>query len=696
MIFKSRHRVCEEFWIQMDTWVNYRAILDQFRKAVSSAACIVIQLSVFFAIAIAPCLAQVSGSQPDPLRDLKQLSLEDLMNIQVTSVAKKEQRLGESAAAIYVITQDEIQRSGVTSIPEALRLAPGVEVSRIDSNKWAVGVRGFASRLSRSVLVLIDGRSVYTPLFAGVYWEVQDTLLEDIDRIEVIRGPGGTVWGANAVNGVINIITKSAKDTQGLLVTGGGGSEEKGFGSVRYGGKVGEDFSYRVYGKGFRRDAQYTPHVSDFDDWQMGQGGFRTDWVLGQTDQLTVQGDVYQGKSGQRTPISSFSAPFSTIVQTDADLSGMNLLGRWRRNLSESSSVSLQIYYDNTFRKEATFQERRNTADFEFQHRFKLTERQELTWGLGYRYTKGDTKSVPTVSFTPKNRDDNLFSAFLQDEFTLFEDRLRLTVGSKFEQNDYSGFEFQPSARVSWTLAANHVLWAAISRAVRTPSRVEHDLRLTAALNPVVPVFARVLADSDFAAEKVMAYEAGYRVQPTERLFMDLAAFYNRYNDLLSLEAGSSFVEPPGNLIFPFSFGNKIRAAVYGIELAADWRWLDWWRWRFSYSYLHINLTKKPGSTDITTEQSTEGSSPHNQVSLMSVIDLPGNLQLDGIFRYVDNLSSLKVGRYFNLDLRLGWHATKNLEFSLVGQNLLDGHHAEWSGGTEIQRGVYTKVTWRW
>jgi iron complex outermembrane receptor protein len=257
-------------------------------------------LSLFlFWISVASSPAQDTGQT-----NLKQLSLEQLMNIEVTSVAKKEQRVAETAAAIFVITQEDIRRSGVTSIPEALRLAPGVEVSRIDSNKWSIGVRGFGSRLSRSVLVLIDGRSVYTPLFAGVYWEVQDTLLEDIDRIEVIRGSGGTLWGANAVNGVINIITKSAGETQGLLATAGGGSEEKGFGGFRYGGKVGQDFSYRVYGKGFRRDAQFTPHVSDFDDWQMGQGGFRTDWDLRKTDHVTIQGDAIKEKadSARRFP----------------------------------------------------------------------------------------------------------------------------------------------------------------------------------------------------------------------------------------------------------------------------------------------------------------------------------------------------------------------------------------------------------
>ena len=618
------------------------------------------------------------------------------MNVEITSVAKKEQRLAETAAAIYVISAEEIRRSGATSIPEALRLAPGVTVSRINANQWSIGVRGFGTELSRSVLVLIDGRSVYTPLFAGVYWDVQDTMLEDIERIEVIRGPGGTIWGANAVNGVINIITKSAAETQGLLATTGGGSEEKAFGGLRYGGKIGKNFSFRIYGKGFRRDAQFTPHASDFDDWQKGQGGFRGDWDLSKTDNVTIQGDIYQGHVGQRQRVSSFSAPFSTLVQRDTDVSGMNLLGRWRRTVSEASDITLQAYYDRTFRREARFEERRNTVDLDFQHRYRIMPGQELIWGLGYRFTRGDTESLPTVMIRPRDRSDHLFSAFVQDEISFFEDRLRLTIGSKFEHNDYSGFEFQPSARVLWKPAEQHSVWGAISRAVRTPTRVDEDIAVSDAPNPALPLFARILGNKNFESEKILAYEIGYRMQPASRLFFDVTAFYNRYNDLQSAELGTPFVEAASRLIFPFQFDNKLKAEGYGIEFATDWRWLDWWHWRLSYSHLHLNLTKKRGSADLATEQTTEGSSPQNQVGLTSLIDLPGNFQLDGIFRYVDSLSAQNVGRYFNLDLRLGWQATKNVELSVVAQNLLAGHHAEWSGGTKIQRGIYTKATLRW
>jgi iron complex outermembrane receptor protein len=645
-------------------------------------------------LAIVLCFASTAQSQA-----LKQLSLEQLMDIEITSVAKKEQKVSATAAAIYVITEEEIRRSGVTTIAEALRLAPGVTVSRIDGNSWAIGIRGFGSGLSRSVLVLIDGRSVYTPLFAGVFWEVQDTLLEDIDRIEVIRGPGGTIWGANAVNGVINIITKSATETQGLLATAGGGSEEKGFGSLRYGGKIGQNFSYRFYGKGFRRDGQFTPHLSDADDWQQGQGGFRTDWNLPEGNSLTVQGDMYQGKARMRDQVSSFSAPFSTIVEKDTGLSGMNLLGRWSRTLSDTSDFALQIYYDRTYRREARWRERRHTVDIDFQHRFKITERQELNWGLGYRYTSDDTESVPTLVISPENRVANLFTAFLQDEIVLVPDHWRLTLGSKFEHNDYSGFEFQPSGRLLWTPTERQSVWASVSRAVRTPSRVDTDIAASVAPNPGVPAFARLLGNKDFDSETLLAYELGYRVKATDRFSVDLAAFYNSYDNLLSVETGALFLEPPlapTRFVLPLQFDNKMKAKVYGLEIAADWRWLDWWRWRFAYSYLHMDLTRKAGSNDVITAPGTEGGSPQNQVSVTSFVNLPGNLELDGAFRYVDTLPGVNVRSYFNLDLRLGWHVTKNVELSLVGQNLLAGHHAEWSGGTKIQRGIYTKATWRW
>ena len=292
-----------------------------------------------------------------------------------------------AAAAVYVITQEDIRRSGVTTIPESLRLAPGVQVARVDSSHWAVSIRGFSSTLSRSMLVLIDGRSVYSPLFAGTFWDVQDVMLEDIDRIEVIRGPGGTIWGANAVNGVVNIITKKTKDTQGSIAVAGGGTQEQGFGAYRYGGKIGENFNYRVYGKYFDRSHEFHSTTPNFDGWNRARVGFRTDWDITSRDNLTVQGDVYAGRAGQSTDISSFSPPFLSTVRQDADLNGGNVLGRWRHAFTETSDMSLQLYYDRSDRTQPDFREFRDTIDVDFQHHFRLSSRHDFIWGLGYRWT---------------------------------------------------------------------------------------------------------------------------------------------------------------------------------------------------------------------------------------------------------------------------------------------------------------------
>src|SRR5713226_60698 len=360
--------------------------------------------------------AQAKQSNQNPPANLKQVSLEQLGQIEVTTASKEPVKASRTPAAIYVITQQDIRRSGATSIPEALRLAPGVEVARVDSNTWSLGVRGFESTLSRSVLVLIDGRSVYTPLFAGVYWQVQDTLLEDIERIEVIRGPGGTIWGANAVNGVINIITKGARDTHGVLASTGGGNLDQGFLNFRYGAGNGKTFDYRVYGKAFTRGPEFHPNGRQFDDWRMAQTGFRADWDLHTRDTLTLQGDVYNSDDGERVGIATYSPPSMTNVEQNAELSGGNLVGRWRRVLSAGSDIQLETYYDQTNRKDANFAESRDTFDIDFIHH--LTPwRQNLLWGLGARISSGNvTQVVPTILFIPNHQTDKLFNAFLQDD----------------------------------------------------------------------------------------------------------------------------------------------------------------------------------------------------------------------------------------------------------------------------------------
>ncbi len=632
--------------------------------------------------------------------DLTALSLEELMNVEVTSVSRKPESQMGAAAAIFVITQDAIRRSGVTSIPEALRLAPGLQVSRVDSSHWAVGARGFTSTLSRSLLVLIDGRSVYSPLFAGTFWDVQDVLLEDIDRIEVIRGPGGTLWGANAVNGVINIITKNSKDTQGNLAVAGGGTQERGFTAYRYGGKVGQDFNFRVYGKFFDRTAEAQP---EYDGWRKGQGGFRTDWKMSSQDSLTVQGDIYAGRAGQTVDMSSFTPPFLGTVQADADLNGGNVLSRWRHMFSDSSDMSLQFYYDRTNRVQPNFRDFRDTVDLDFQHHFRLSSRHDFMWGFGYRLTSGVTRGLPTLFFQPSQRSDNLYSVFGQYELSVIPDRLRIIAGLKIQHNDYSGFEFQPNGRMVWTPTARHTVWAAISRAVRTPSRVEHDLTVYQNAIPGFPAFAKVLPNANFAPEKVIAYELGYRMQATDQLFLDIAGFYNSYTDLLSAEiVGPAALEttpPPLRIILPLQFANKLHGDVLGMEVASTWQILTWWRLRGSYSFLKLNLTANADSNDTVNAIKTENSSPNHQVSFQSTMDLPGKLEFDLTPRFVSELSGQGVPNYHAIDARLGWRPIPSMEIAFIGRNLT-GQHPEFIGDnnrlTNIQRGLYAKVTWRW
>jgi len=634
---------------------------------------------------------------------LKQLSLEQLGRIEVTTASKQPVKASRTPAAIYVITQEDIRRSGATSIPEALRLAPGVEVARVDSNTWSLGIRGFGSALSRSVLVLIDGRSVYTPLFAGVYWQVQDTVLEDIERIEVIRGPGGTIWGANAVNGIINIITKNAKDTRGTMASTGGGNLDQGFVNARYGAGNGKNFSYRIYGKAFTRGPEFHPDHRQFDDWRMGQTGFRTDWDLHDHDTLTLQGDLYNGDVGQKVGITSYAPPFMTNVEQNAELAGGNLLGRWKRDLGSGSDLQVQTYYDRTNRKQSNFAESRDTFDIDFMHHLPLPGRQDFLWGLGARLSSGNaTQVVPTVAFTPNHYTDKLYSAFIQDEISLAGNQLSLTIGSKFLHNGYSGFEVEPTARLLWTPSPGQSVWGAVTRAVRTPSRIEEDLQLTALLSPNPLTFFRVTGDRKFSSEHLIGYEAGYRTLLRSKFYLDIAAFYNNYGNLLSIEPGTPFSEtspPPPHVVFPFFFRNGLLGNTSGFEVAPDWTPTHSWRLRGSYSYLHFDLKKEAGSLDASTVSSTQGSSPHHQVTIQSSLNLPKKLEFDQTLRYVSALPAQLVRGYWSADVRFSWQATRSLDFSIVGQNLFQPHHAEFGGDpgslVGIERSAYLKMTWQ-
>src|SRR6267378_752343 len=428
----------------------------------------------FFLIVILALSAQAARAQQrdsvaaqrrDSLDALKRLTLDQLMNIEVVSVAGRPERLSETASAIQVITQDDIRASGATSLPEALRLASNLQVAQLDSRQWAISARGFNSTTANKLLVLIDGRTVYTPLFSGVFWDEQEVSLTDIDRIEVISGPGATLWGANAVNGVINVITKDAKDTPGVALSGGGGTELRGFGTARYGGQVGSAARYRIYATRFARDPSALPSGQDaVDDWHLGQGGFRADWDASTITHVTLQGDLYDGRIGQPSA-------------GDITVSGGNVMAKWSRTISETSGLTAQLYYDRTNRDiPGTFGEDLDTYDVDLQHQTRLGARHDLVWGLGYRLINDRITNTPALAFLPAHVARQWFTGFVQDEIALVPDRLHLALGTKIEHNDYTGFEIQPSGRVNWTLSPAATLWAAVSRAVRTPSRVDREL----------------------------------------------------------------------------------------------------------------------------------------------------------------------------------------------------------------------------
>jgi len=628
--------------------------------------------------------------------DLEQLAGTDVvvpsMDVEVTSVTKQESTVGRSPAAVFVITSEMIRRSGATSIPEALRMAPGLEVARIDSHTWAITCRGFNDRFANKLLVLVDGRSVYTPLFAGVYWDVQDLMLEDIERIEVVRGPGGTLWGANAVNGVINIITKSAEDTQGALLTAGGGTHDLSVNGVRYGGQVGKNLHWRVYGKHFERDEGYHPE-GVYDDWRVGRGGFRMDWSPGSCDcdTVTVQGDYCGGQEGQFSNQLIGTPPFSVPLAQDESVSGANVLARWTHVCSEESDWSLQMYFDQTYRSQVAIDQLLNTFDLEFQHRFRLGSRHGVVWGIGHRQVHDELAGTGFPhTFIPDSRTTNRFAVFVQDEITLCPDRLFLTVGSKFSNNDFTGFEYQPSVRLLWTPDRKRSGWAAISRAVRTPSIIDYYDAFT--IPPVVRLNAN-LTQIDY--EDVIAYEIGYREQATERFAWDVALFYNVYEHLKVYDEGAW---QAGYLNFTPT--NDMRGETYGIELLGQWTMSDAWRLSASYSLLRVHLHAAPNSR--AGSEADEGNSPHNQIRFQFQWDFAPCWELDTALRYVDSLDTLDVSRYVSMDVRLGWVPNDHFELSLVGQNLLDSHHREFSSqsymmrSTEVERALFAKATWRY
>lgn len=598
--------------------------------------------------------------------DLSQMTLEELTNIEISSVSKRTERLIDAAASVYVITSEDIRRSGATSIPEILRLAPNLQVARVDASQYAITARGFNGPAANKLLVLIDGRSVYTPLFSGVFWDAQDTMIEDIERIEVISGPGGTLWGANAVNGVINITTRKSGDTQGALVSLGAGNAENGV-SARHGGKLGEDGTYRIYAKKFNRDNTTRANGTDVQDaWHKGQIGFRTDWS-GAGDSLTLQGDAYDGSIDQ-------------AVNDDKQISGGNLIARWNRTLQDGATLEVQTYYDHTRRVyPGIFSESLDTYDVNVQHGFRWGTGHDIVWGGGYRYSRDAVTNSAGRAFLPADKTLTLANIFAQDDITLSE-RLKLTVGVRLEQNNYTGLENQPNIRLAWKPSDQVLLWSSIARAVRTPSRIDREF-----FAPGSAPFV-IAGGPDFQSEKLTAYEIGYRVEPSPQASLSISTFYNVYDQLRSLEPTG------GGLVV----GNMMEGNTYGVETWGSYGISEWWQLKAGYTYFKKDLHLKPGSGDTISLKSAD-TDPGHQFSVRSLMNLAHGLDLDIALRSVGDLPGSGVPGYVALDGRLGWKISKSTEASLSAFNLLDKRHPEFGAAparSELGRTFYGEILW--
>ena len=645
--------------------------------------------------------------QPRPAVDqhLKQLSLAQLGDLEVTTASKEPEELWQTPAAIAVLTQEDIRHSGATSVPELLRLVPGVNVAREQSDQWAVGVRGFNSQFSKGLLVLIDGRSVYTPLFEGVYWDVQDLVLDDIDRIEVIRGPGGTIWGANAVNGVINIITKKARDTQGGMVNlDAGGPVDRFIGQVRWGASPRPNLQFRIFAKGFDRGPELNPGGNPYDHWHQARGGFRLDWQPTKKDNLTASFMIYGGASGNQAAIGQYTPPAQLSVDGEQLVSGGDLVMRWDRQLAGGSSFYLQGYFDRTVRATSQFTETRNTFDFDFIYNLATVKRNNIIVGGGLRESPSNiTQTVSTVDFQPHQINNYVYSLFALDAIQIVPNKLTFTAGTKLENNNYSGWGLQPTARLLWTPKQHTTFWAAVSRALRTPGRVDRDVSVIGYLpghNP--PIFAQIAGNPNFKPEVLIGWEYGYRQLLARQFYIDIAAFHNQYDDVESYRAlaVSNPTVPYPHLLLTEQYDNGLRGVSNGIEIAPDWKPVKWIDLRGNYSYLNIDMHSKPGFNQASYAADYEGSGPEHQASVQAILSFPHNLEIIPDFRFVSSLPALHIPRYNTADLNVVYHVKEHIALSATGRNLLQPHHQEFTGNNSnavgIRRSYFSTINWTW
>jgi iron complex outermembrane recepter protein len=664
--------------------------------------CVLLVASLFL-LASFPACAEAETDNNN-MASVLNLSLEELMQMTVVSVSKKAQSLAQTAAAVFVIKSDDIRRSGASNIPEALRLAPGVQVAAIGQNKWSVSIRGFNSRFANKLLVLVDGRAIYSPAFSGVFWEHQEIPLDNVERIEVIRGPGGAIWGANAVNGVINIITRTAADAQGGLLSAAVGDELRGSMLARYGWALDEDTHLRLHANAKSSDGgQIVGGGDGSDDWHSKQAGFRLDATRG-GDSFSLQGAISDYQAGDTITAFTTTPPFASPLHTDGDGSTAHLLGRWERQTA-SGAHSLQAYLDQSDHDIGVFRYRINTFDLEYQQQID-SDKHDLVWGLGYRGSRDQTYDTPHVFMRDTRKSFSLFSAFIQDEITLTPDRWRLTLGSRFEHNDFTGVEVQPNVRLLWTPNQADSVWAAVSRAVRTPSRGETGAAAFIAppQPPFVPLSLASVGDPNMDSEKLAALDLGWRRQWTPTLTSEVAAFYYRHADLRGVGFPGAPLPYGGSFYLPMQLTNAVDAESYGLEMSFDWLPLPNWRLQANTALFDIK-TRNPKFV-LSADGEFIGTTPSHQISLRSSLDITPSLQWDTWLRHVGKLSGSVSGvdnvpAYTSLDMRLAWKPARNLELSLVGQNLLDSSHPEIvvtnivSMPIEIERGIYLKADWK-
>ncbi len=661
----------------------------------------------------------LASHSPLPAQKLTDLTIEELLDIRVVSVDTDLRKLTGEAAAIHIITGDQIRRSGYRSIPEILRLVPGMNVARTSANDWAVSARGMNGEFADKLEVLLDGRRLQTPLFLGVQWQLQHTFLADIDRIEVIRGPGGALWGTNAMNGVINIITRNSRHTQGHYADFGAGNEQKKFADYRYGGTTENDLHYRYWLTYWDRDK--TDQVGggeslDGHEWQ--QAGFRLDWGSPTTDLFNLQGDTYYNDTNT---IDTVHVPGENSPQEDAvtdKFYGANLVFRWSRKLHEYSSLQLSSYYDFLVRDTPLLGDRRHSFDVTLKHNFKWGERHFITWGGGYRLSADEVDNSFTVRVDPKKETLKAWQLFVQDQIILQPEKLSLTLGSKFEHNDFTGLEVQPSMRVMYKPHEQHALWAAVSKAVRVPSRLDTGVRFTGATicadggplqrddpdNPCPAAaqagFGAVFGNPDFKSIELLAWEAGYRGALSEWVDVNLSLFYNEYDKLRTFTAGDPVMED-GALFFPLNAGNLNEAESWGGELSVSMRPRSDLALQAGYSLFKLDIDAHPNTvpSDINVGEHED---PERQWFINANWNLPNDMQLDGMLRYVDDLEGVNyaVDDYTELDLRWAWQFRPHWTVALVGKNLLKDNHQEFEseifgGRGLIERSVFLQLVWQ-